>query len=87
VSIYVQYDQHVQQAVDERIMTRCRLVERVGESETNRPDYPHRDSVLSATIEKIARQGDAMPMGPSKMPRFDVSGSKSLPLTNFQSKL
>lgn len=89
VSIYVQYDQHVQQAVDETITTRCRLSKSTEDIGSGRPtDFQH-DSVVSATIEKIARKGDAVPVGhgPSKLARFDVPASKSLPLTHYQSKL
>jgi len=72
VSIYVQYDEHVQQAVDERITTRCRLIESVKDS----ADPPH-----GAVIEKTPRQGNAVPI---KLPRFDGSITRTLPLTNYQ---
>ena len=74
LSLYVQYDRHVQQAVDEHIHTRCVLSQPNGvasESAASSTEAPssktavtdeenvQRNSVLLSAVEKIARRSES----------------------------
>lgn len=93
LALYVQYDRHGQQAVDERIQTRCRLTRPpvVEEVVAANSDHVHRNSVLSSAMEKIARRADTGQVippvendTPKLPPRFVTAPTKNLPITNYQ---
>ena len=67
LSLYLQYDSHVQQAVDEKVATRCLM-------HTERPvedpptDSIHRSSALFSALEKINRRTNPVVTSSSTSP-------------------
>ena len=65
MSLYLQYDYHVQQAVDEKMTTRCRL-QTTEKSSTESPvtqpsSLQQRHSAIFSLLEKSSRRNEAGP--------------------------
>lgn len=96
LSLYLQYDAHVQQAVDEKVATRCKV-------QADRPvedpptDSIHRSSAVFSALEKLNRRIDpvipspstikpTVPIGPLVTIGNVTNNTKNpaLPLTSYQ---
>jgi len=100
LSLYLQYDAHVQQAVDEKVATRCKLqAERPVEERPT--DSIHRSSAVFSALEKLNRRIDPVvpstttttsttKLTPSIRPLVTIANvtnntkNPALPLTSYQ---